>query len=283
MFVLCAELGSFSACAKKIGKVQSAVSQGISNLEIDLNILLFDRSTRKPTLTNEGRHLLAFAEATLQQMHEFESASNALNKKEESKLSLIIDDTLQVDRYYRIMDEFSMKFPATSLETFSANSSDIIQLIAGNKIDIGLVCGEMPFTNTIELCYIGNIELIAVVSPEHPLTSYTTVTASQLISHRQLMVKGLYNKPQQTLKLSPQVWWGNDSRLLQEYAKNGIGWCYLPKHMVESDIATGKLKMLPLSFDHKPWSTPVERITPKNKIMGPANTWLAQKLTTLLD
>jgi DNA-binding transcriptional LysR family regulator len=283
MFVICAELGSFSACAKKIGKVQSAVSQGISNLEIDLNIQLFDRSTRKPTLTTAGKHLLAFAEATLQQMHEFESASKALINKEESKLTLALDDGLQVDRFYRIMGQFSAKFPTTSIEVFSANSADIIQLVSNNKIDIGLVCGEMSFTNTIELCYIGNIQLVAVVSPNHPLTSHKTVTASHLISHRQLMIKGLYNKLQHTLKLSPQVWWANDARMLQQYAKQGIGWCYMPKHMVESDISSGKLKVLPLSFDHKPWSIPVERITPKNRIMGPAYIWLTQMLTTLIE
>ena len=49
MFVTAAKLGSFSACARKLGKVQSAVSQGISNLEIDLDVTLFDRSTRKPS------------------------------------------------------------------------------------------------------------------------------------------------------------------------------------------------------------------------------------------
>lgn len=36
MLVLCAELGSFSACARNLGKVQSAVSQGIANFEINL-------------------------------------------------------------------------------------------------------------------------------------------------------------------------------------------------------------------------------------------------------
>ncbi|MGB1280461.1 MAG: helix-turn-helix domain-containing protein, partial [Vibrio cyclitrophicus] len=46
MFVYAVELGSFSASARQLGKVQSAVSQGISNLEIDFNVQLFDRSTR---------------------------------------------------------------------------------------------------------------------------------------------------------------------------------------------------------------------------------------------
>ena len=57
MFVYAVELGSFSASARELGKVQSAVSQGIHNLEIDFNVQLFDRSTRKPTLTGAPRTL----------------------------------------------------------------------------------------------------------------------------------------------------------------------------------------------------------------------------------
>ena len=54
MFIETAESGSFSACARRLGKVQSAVSQGIANLEIELNTNLFDRTSRKPSLTPHG-------------------------------------------------------------------------------------------------------------------------------------------------------------------------------------------------------------------------------------
>lgn len=283
MFVICAKLGSFSACAKKLGKVQSAVSQGIANLEIDLNIKLFDRTTRKPRLTPEGQHLLSFAEATLQQVHEFDCASKALSNKEESKLSLVLDDGLQLDRFYSIMEQFSSQFPTTSVEVFSAASSDVVNLISNNQADIGLVYKDMSFIKDIELCYIGSVSFLAVVSPNHPLAAYPEVVVSQLVSHRQLVIKGLYNNPFQSLLLSPLVWWANDYRMLRHYVKNGMGWCYLPKHMVEKDIASGELHALPLSFDHKPWSVPVERITPKNRTMGPAYTWLTKMLTTLLE
>ncbi|MFT5807144.1 MAG: DNA-binding transcriptional LysR family regulator [Moritella dasanensis] len=106
MFVTAAELGSFSACARRLGKVQSAVSQGISNLEVDLNLQLFDRTTRKPRLTKEGQHLLTFADAILQQMYELESASKALNNKEETNLKLVLDDGLQLDCLMPLLNSF---------------------------------------------------------------------------------------------------------------------------------------------------------------------------------
>ena len=50
-FAEAATLGSFSAAARKLGKRQSTISEAIANLEIDLGLTLFDRSTRQPTLT----------------------------------------------------------------------------------------------------------------------------------------------------------------------------------------------------------------------------------------
>ncbi|MDP3309728.1 MAG: LysR family transcriptional regulator, partial [Polaromonas sp.] len=57
-FAEAATLGSFSAAARKLGKSQSTISSAIANLEIDLGLSLFDRSSRKPALTEHGRVML---------------------------------------------------------------------------------------------------------------------------------------------------------------------------------------------------------------------------------
>jgi len=65
MFVETASLGSFLAAARKLKKQQSTVSEAIANLEIDLGLTLFDRSTRGPTLTEQGKALLIHAQQVL--------------------------------------------------------------------------------------------------------------------------------------------------------------------------------------------------------------------------
>ena len=64
-FVQAATQGSFSAAARKLGKSQSTVSAAVASLEIDLDVVLFDRSSRKPTLTPAGHVLLERAEQVL--------------------------------------------------------------------------------------------------------------------------------------------------------------------------------------------------------------------------
>ncbi|MBW6093965.1 LysR family transcriptional regulator, partial [Pseudomonas aeruginosa] len=66
LFVSVAERQSFSAAARELKRVQSAVSNGIALLEADLGVTLFERSSgRQPRLTDEGRVLLAEARGVL--------------------------------------------------------------------------------------------------------------------------------------------------------------------------------------------------------------------------
>ncbi|WP_280952728.1 LysR family transcriptional regulator [Mesorhizobium sp. WSM3860] len=53
MFLAVADAGSFRLASMRLGRAQSAVSHAIANLETELKTVLFDRSTRRPTLTSD--------------------------------------------------------------------------------------------------------------------------------------------------------------------------------------------------------------------------------------
>ena len=61
ILIAVAETGSFSAAARRLGRVQSAVSQSIQGLETTLGVALFDRGERTPKLSDAGRALLVDA------------------------------------------------------------------------------------------------------------------------------------------------------------------------------------------------------------------------------
>ena len=70
---------------------------------------------------------------------------------------------------------------------------------------------------------------------------------------------------------------------MQRLAEQRVGWCYLPAYLAEEAIQTGKLKNMNFSFDHKPWKLSIELVRQKNKVLGPALTWLHDELKELLD
>lgn len=284
MFVETANAGSFSACARKLGKAQSAVSQGIANLELDLGNELFDRSSRKPKLTPQGERLLSYAQAILSQVHELNCASLALGKHDESYLLLAIDSALFIPELEKMLVEFANKFPATSLELISAASPDVMGLISAGKAHLGMMFADMSIPNFADQCFVGNIPFYAVSSPNHELAQYKEVTVAQLIPHRQILLKGIDGRGlEQFAAMSAQVWWGNDFYLIRDLVAQGVGWAYIPCHMVEKDINDGVLHKLPLTLDHKPWSAPVDRVIAKKQTMGPALSWLAEEVKVRFD
>src|ERR1700677_3402211 len=64
-FLACCKAGSFTAAAREVHIVQSAMSSAIARLEHDLGVPLFDRSVAPVTVTEHGAALQAAAQRVL--------------------------------------------------------------------------------------------------------------------------------------------------------------------------------------------------------------------------
>jgi len=283
MLVLSAEQGSFSACARKLGKVQSAISQGIANLEVDLGLQLFDRTTRKPTLTADGQRIYQYAKAVLFQTSELDKAVTAIANSEETLIKLACDSAVFTDSFHRVLNDFSNRFIHTQLELITSTSTDITYNIELEKVDLGIIFTDLDFKNNVEPCFIGHLPFYAVCHPKHILAEAEKINVSDLVGHKQLLQRGDTGEfMQQFPQISANVWWANSFDNLLMFIRQNIGWAYLPAHMVEADIANGKLYKLPVVIDHTTWSIPVDIISAKGVLMGPAMSWLYNELKTII-
>jgi len=77
-FVRTVEAGSFAGAAKKLRVTPVAVSKNVQRLERQLGVRLLHRSTRKLSLTEEGR---AYYERCTGPLRELENAQSAIAKK----------------------------------------------------------------------------------------------------------------------------------------------------------------------------------------------------------
>lgn len=283
MLVVAADTGSFSACARALGKAQSTISQGIAALEDDLNVVLFDRSTRKPTPTADGARILEFARSILLQVDDLEAATDAIHKGEEALVRVVIDDALALPKIDEILLSFESGFPTTGLEVITAASPDIRRMIKTSRADIGVMFAEIELDNALEHCFIGNLPFHAVCSEHHPLTKLKRVQMSDLLPHRQILLRGEVGAGLDLFpKMSTLAWYANDFFMISHLVSAGFGWAYVPAHFTESHMAPGPLRRLDFSFDHKPWSPPVELIKLKHTPMGPAASWLYEQLKSLI-
>ncbi len=284
MFVAAADAGSFSAAGRTLNKGQSAISIGIANLETDLGFELFDRTTRKPGLTSGGKRLLTFARAVLLQAEDLNAAAHSIFSGDETCVRIVLDDAILLPSLSRILVEFGQKFPATQVEILSAVSPDIPEFVEQGNADIGLMFSGGIVQKGVEQIFIGNLPFVSVSRPDYPLATLETIGANDLLPHRQLLLRSPGGAVlNQFPSLSTEIWTATSFHNIRELVFHGVGWAYLPEHLVSSAIASGQLAKLRLRFAHKHWSPPVECVTLKHVAMGPALTWLSEMTKNILS
>ncbi len=72
-FIAVVEQGSFRAAANSLYKTQSTISASIANLEGEFGLLLFDRESYRPKLTNAGKAFYKATKQTLNQVTQLEN------------------------------------------------------------------------------------------------------------------------------------------------------------------------------------------------------------------
>jgi DNA-binding transcriptional LysR family regulator len=90
LFLAVLDCGSFSAAARQLGRVPSAVSMAIAQLEAELDLQLFDRSGREPRPTPAARALEPQARLLAAQLQQLNHQALALHQGLEERLTLVI-------------------------------------------------------------------------------------------------------------------------------------------------------------------------------------------------
>ncbi|MGD8170104.1 LysR family transcriptional regulator [Vibrio sp. TRT 21S02] len=282
-FVVTVETGSFSAAARQLGKVQSAISQHVINLEIDCGFELFDRQGRYPKLTHQGEHLLPFAQATLAQHQRFCNSVTMLEENGHHQISIAIDEGLPLNNLAKVVDSFCQHYPNVELEFLTASSSDVIEMVESKRVSTGLIFSELHLPQGIDFESIGSVEFDVYVGIHHPLAAVKTQHIDQLRLHRQLLLRSKNGKTSSFMTpLSPDVWHADNYYVLLELVSAGIGWTLLPVHIALPMLESGQLIRLPIQFEQLSWLANVDVIQHQTSSSSVINTALRSQLRELL-
>ncbi len=274
-FAEAATLGSFSAAARKLGKSQSTVSSAIANLEIDLGLNLFDRSSRKPALTEHGRVMLGKVQEILAASDRLDRAASQLGGGLEPRLSVVWSDTYQSDRFEEMLLAFENRFPDLGFECLIAEHGDLVSLVQTGRADIGVVAAQGAYPPDIGSATIAEqSEITLFVAVGHPLASLRDVTPDRLAGFRELRL-ATYLELAQAMPRAGRTWSAPSHLMLLELAVLGFGWAAIPRWMV-TRFAAGKL----VELDARGWPrrVPVDAVWSRQRPLGRAGTWLLQEM-----
>ena len=114
VLVAVAETGSFSAAARRLGRVQSAISQAVQAMESTLGVQLFDRSTKTPTLTEAGAAIVGDARAIVGSAAALRARAESIATDLEAELTLAIDATFPMPLLMKSLEALRGAFPQAS-------------------------------------------------------------------------------------------------------------------------------------------------------------------------
>jgi len=250
IFLTVAETGTFSAAAAKLGRVQSAVSYSIRNLEETLQVTLFDRSQKRPQLTAAGHQLLADAQAVDLKMQGLKARAKGMSEGLEANLSIVVDVLYPLETLARALGELARDFPSLPIELHAEALGGTAQLLLDETCQLAILGPLLPEHTKFETTPLDPITLVPVCALSHPLADIDRpITQDQLADHTQLVLsdRSDLTAGQDFAVQSHQTWRLGDIGAKRELLRAGLGWGFLPLHMVKDDLAASRLTELQLA------------------------------------
>ena len=213
MMDIIARTGSFAAAARELGRVPSALTYSVRQLEDALDVLLFDRSSRQARLTAAGQELLDEGRRLLAEMDAVANRVRRVATGWESALTIAADGVISRVTLFELVEGFYAQrvggsggsgvrgpgasaaqglgsSPGTRLRLRSEIMAGLWEALVTGQADLAIgVMMNTPPQPGIELRLLGEIDFVFAVAPHHPLAQATEpLNDAQMMAHRAVAV-----------------------------------------------------------------------------------------------
>ncbi|MDQ2084345.1 LysR family transcriptional regulator [Xanthobacteraceae bacterium Astr-EGSB] len=268
VLVTIAELGSFSAAARKLQRVQSAISQTIRALESSLDVTLFDRTKKFPILTPEGAALLADARQLLRDSDSLKAKARSMAQGVEPELALAVDPLFPNDVLIDALREVQGEFPTMPIRLVTSGLGAPERHLRDGSVNLAIYSLETTGAEDVDARFLVEIEMVPVAAPGHPLAQLPgPIRRDALESHVQLILSDANSGAWTRGVVSRNVWRFADLHVRLEFLLAGFGWCNMPRHVVAEHLAQGRLVMLDVA-EQKGFGLPVQAVHMRNQALG---------------
>lgn len=282
VLVAVAETGSFSAAARRLGRVQSAISQTVQSLESALGIKVFVRDGKTPTLSDAGRVILDDARHLLRGADTLRARAESIAADVEPELTLAIDAIFPNAILMASLKGLSATHPCLPVTLYTEALGAAEQRLRDGAARLGIYSLMPTGTRDLETEYLAAIPLVPVAAADHPLAAATGPLSRDLLeAHVQLVLtdRSPLSAGISGGIVSRRIWRFVDLNSRLDYLLAGFGWGSMPAHMVEGHIAAGRLKRLDLKENNGRLVTiPIHVVHERGRPPGRAGRWLVDDL-----
>jgi len=287
VLIAVADTSSFSAAARRRGRVHSAISQAVQSLEATLGTQLFDRSGKTPKLTDAGRVILEDARRVVLGAETLRARAESIASDIEPELALAVSGAFPSTPLMDSLKTFTATFPQVPVTLFTEGLSVPETRLREGLARLAIYSPQTTQAPDLEMEFLAAIPMVAVAASDHPLAAEPgPLTGEVLERHVQLAITDrshLAPGSHGTIA-SPRAWRFGDLSSRLEYLLAGFGWCNMPLHLAESHIAAGRIKRLDLrEYDGGVFSLPLYAVHQRGRPPGRAGRWLIEDLRRRLS
>jgi LysR family transcriptional regulator, transcriptional activator of the cysJI operon len=254
VFYVVAKGNSFSETAKILHLSQPSISLQIQQLESTLATKLFERTTKRISLTPTGELLYKYAEKILNLVHE--------TKKEISLLSesihgdLIIGASLTIGGYILpyILGRYQKEFPNVKLILKLDNSQQVIEKLSNQEIHVGFIESLKIYPDVQQIPFMED-ELVIITSPGlYHLSDYgkVDITPDELFSLPMIMreqgsgTRQVVEESLRRFQLDPSklniILELENTEAIKSAVESGLGISIISKSAIKKELQLGVLQ-----------------------------------------
>lgn len=243
-------LGTFAAAAEALHRVPSAVSYSVRGLEDDVGVAVFERAGNRNLLTAAGRALLTAGRRVLDEAHALDRVAATLRDGWEPELQIVVDGLVPLGPIAQALATLTEGAVPTRVRVDVEYQEGVPARWMADDAALMVLLDFDPEGDPLVVDPLRPLEMVLVAAPGHPaLGTAARAQDDALRQHIELVVKdsapAYRDRPKAAFHDSQHVLYLSDFHSKRLVARTGVGFGWLPLHLIETDLADGSLVELP--------------------------------------
>jgi DNA-binding transcriptional LysR family regulator len=270
VFVQIVEAGSLTAAAAALGLSLPSVVRSLAALEDAVGVRLIQRTTRRSSLSDEGREYYERCKRVLAEVDDAEAALSARRAEPQGRLRLTAPVAYGRLRIAPIVADYAAKYPEVDVELLLLDR--VVDLVE-EGIDAALRIGHLPESSLVAV-RVGETQRVVCAAPSYLARAGTPKTPAELAAHRSVVFTGLAPNSEwafagargkaATMKPALRT---NQFDVAVEACLRGLGCGQFLCYQVEELIAAGRLRRILTAFEPPP--LPIHIVYPNARLLSP--------------
>ncbi|MBH3362918.1 UNVERIFIED_ORG: DNA-binding transcriptional LysR family regulator [Pseudomonas parafulva] len=280
VFLTVLDRGSFSAAARSLQRVPSAISMAIGNLEAELGYDLFQRGPREVRPTAQALALEPHARLIAEQLGLLQVHAVELSQGLESNLTLAVVPDVDQRPLIAAIAEVGERYPLLEIAILSAPQEQALGLLDSGRADLCVAFAGLQVDPQRGFQLMGVESLVATLAPHHPAARPGAIqNLEDLTAVRQILVRSRDLPLSDPRMVIGATHWTTDSfDIALQMVEAGLGWGDLPLSRVAPLLDAGRLQRLTFHNTRNELQLPVHVFWRKQQPLLKAARMLVEQL-----